>query len=81
MSDLTYGQLDAALRSLGFATRVVEPNNWEYRHTETGAVIFLPIFPADKRVLSRHHTAVGIVLEGYGIADAADLAGKIHEAS
>jgi hypothetical protein len=77
MSEVTYGQLDKMLRALGFAVRVVEPNNWEYLHGETGALIFLPIFPAEKPVLPRHRAAVRAVLEGYGIAEAADLAARI----
>ena len=81
MPDVTYGQLDTMLRGLGFAVRVVEPNNWEYRHAETGAVIFLPVLPSDQPVLPRHRVAVRSVLEGFGIAEAADLAAKIAEVS
>ena len=81
MSHLTYGRLDEALRGLGFAVRIVEPNNWEYRHAASGALIFLPVVPARKRVLRRHLVAVRTVLDGFGIAAPADLTATILSAS
>jgi hypothetical protein len=73
MSEVTYGQLDRALHSLGFSVRAVEPENREYRHGKTGALVFLPVFPDDEPVLPRHLVAVRAVLQAYGLADPLDF--------
>lgn len=80
-SHLTYGRLDEALRTLGFSVRIVEPNNYEYRHPASGAVIFLPVFPAEDPVLPRHRAAVRTVLQGFGIPEPLDLVASIAEAT
>ena len=52
-----------------------------YRHEKTGALIVLPIFPVDAKVLPRHLAAVRLTLDGYGIADPLDLSARLQKAS
>ena len=52
-SEVTYGQLDKVLRSLGFSCRVVqkEPVTRVYEHKKTGALLMMPPFPETDFVL------------------------------
>jgi hypothetical protein len=49
MNEVTYGTMDKVLRSLGFTCEVLrqEPAARWYEHPDTGAVISLPLLPAD----------------------------------
>ena len=42
MTNVTYNQLEEALRSLGFALRAVKEKNKVYNHEGTGALIVIP---------------------------------------
>src|SRR5262249_44618544 len=55
-TDVTYGQLDKVLRSLGFSSDVVQgkPPARHYEHKETGAFISVPPLPASDHVLEHH---------------------------
>ena len=70
-TDVTYGQLDRVLRSLGFSCRLSEkePPTRVYEHKESGAWIMLPLFPEDDLVLDYHLASVRTTLDGFGIAD------------
>jgi hypothetical protein len=81
MSEVTYGRLEDALRSLGFSLRGVEEKNKVYGHEPTGAVIVIPEFSPGDPVLARHLTKVRGILEAYGIADPLDFATKLQRAS
>jgi hypothetical protein len=50
-TDVTYGQLDKVLRSLGFSCRMVngKPAARHYEHKETGAFLSVPPFPLASR--------------------------------
>ncbi len=74
MSKVTYGQLDEALRALGFSVRVVEGKTRLYQHKATGSLIFLPERPATDVAIPRHMLAVRTTLENYGIADPMEFA-------
>jgi hypothetical protein len=81
-TDVTYGQLDKVLRSLGFSCHLVEgkPPARHYEHKETGAFITVPPFPESDRVLEHHLVTVRVTLDGYGIADPTVFAAKLHKA-
>jgi len=81
-TDVTYGQLDKVLRSLGFACRHVkgDPPTSFYEHKESGARITLPRFPDRDRVLDYHLVAVRTILDGFGIADPHSLAAELQTA-
>jgi hypothetical protein len=81
-SDVTYGQLDKVLRSLGFSCRLVEgkPPARHYEHKQTGAFITLPPFPEGDRVLEHHLVTVRVTLDGFGIADPTVFAAKLQKA-
>jgi hypothetical protein len=70
-TDVTYGQLDKVLRSLGFSCRLVEGKTpaRHYEHKETGAFITLPPLPQNDRVLEHHLVTVRVTVHGFGIAD------------
>lgn len=81
--DVTYGQLDAVLRGLGFSCRLVThepPPARVYEHQQSGAAIILPAFSETDKVLEYHLVAVRVMLDNYGIADSATLDAKLHQA-
>jgi hypothetical protein len=82
-TDVTYGQLDRVLRSLGFSYRLVteEPETRVYEHEGSGAWIMLPRFPEDDRVLDYHLAYVRTTLDGFGIADPKVFNAKLQKAS
>jgi hypothetical protein len=81
-TELTYGQLDRVLRSLGFSSRLVQskPPARHYEHQETGAFITIPPFPESDRVLEHHLVTVRVTLDGFGIADPTAFAEQIQKA-
>jgi hypothetical protein len=82
-TDVTYGQLDRVLRSLGFSCRQVteEPEARVYEHKQSGAWIMLPRFPEEDRVLDYHLAYVRTTLDGFAIADPKVFDAKLHKAS
>jgi hypothetical protein len=81
-TDVTYGQLDRVLRSLGFSCRPArqDPPGRVYEHRKSGAVIILPLFPDDDLVLDYHLAGVRTTLDGFGIADPKLFEGKLQKA-
>lgn len=81
-TDVTYGQLDRALRSLGFSRRLVEkdPPALRYEHKESGALVSLPPFPETDKVLDYHLAAARATLDNYGIADPTAFAAELQKA-
>ena len=82
-TEVTYGQLDRVLRTLGFACRLVteEPQTRVYEHKESGSWIMLPLFPEDDLVLDYHLASVRTTLDGFGIVDPKVFAAKLQKAS
>jgi hypothetical protein len=78
----TYGQLDQALRSLGFSCRpsAQPPPGRVYEHKEAGALIILPAFPKRSRVFAYHFIAVQIQLDNFGVATPEVFAAKLQQA-
>jgi hypothetical protein len=70
-TEVTYGQLDKVLRSLGFTPHVVngDPPARRYQHKETGALITMPPFPMTDFVLDYHLVGARTTLDLWGIAD------------
>ena len=70
-TDVTYGQLDKVLRSLGFSCRLLkgDPPARRYEHKETGALISIPPFPEADFVLDYHLVAARTIADLFGIAD------------
>jgi len=81
-TEVTYGQLDKVLRSLGFSSHLVQgkPPARHYEHKETGAFITLPPFPESDRVLEHHLVTVRVTLDGFGIADPTTFAAQLQKA-
>ena len=81
-TEVTYGQLDRVLRSLGFSSRLVQgkPPARHYEHKETGAFITLPPLPESERVLEHHLVTVRVTLDGFGIADPVVFASYLQKA-
>ena len=81
-TDVTYGQLDKVLRSLGFTCREVkgDPPARVYDHNETGASITVPRFPKADRVLAHHLVTARFMLDQFGIADPTVFAAKLQKA-
>ena len=81
-TELTYGQLDRVLRSLGFSCRLVQgkPPARHYEHKETGAFITVPPLGENDRVLEHHLVTVRVTLDGFGIADPTAFAEQVQKA-
>ena len=81
-TDVTYGQLDRVLRSLGFSSRLApgHPPARHYQHKETGAFITVPPFAESDPVLKHHLVTVRVTLDGFGIADPAAFAARLEKA-
>ena len=81
-TDVTYGQLDKALRSLGFSSRVLEgsPPSRVYDHKATGASFMIPPFPETDFVLDYHLAGARTTLTLFGIADPKVFDAKLRKA-
>ncbi len=81
-TDVTYGQLDKVLRSLGFSCRPAQhdPPGRIYEHPEAGAMIMLPAFRDSDKVYQHHLEASRLELENFGLADATVFAAKLQKA-
>jgi hypothetical protein len=81
-TDVTYGQLDKVLRSLGFSCRLEQLRTPArvYEHKQSGALILLPLFPNDDLVLEYHLVMVQTTLDGFGVADPTVFAAQLQKA-
>ena len=81
-TDVTYGQLDKALRSFGFTRREFERHGEgvRYEHKETGAAITLPRFPKEDYVLDYHLIMVRGTLDDFGVAAPSVFEAKLRKA-
>ena len=77
----TYGDLDEALRSLGFTARVVPAKARVYKQEATGATIILPEAAFGDPMLPHHLVVVRTVLKDYGISDPTDPAATMPKVS
>jgi hypothetical protein len=68
-TDVTYGQLDKVLRSLGFSCWLSKkgPPARVYEH-DSGALLTTPPLPMDEFVLENHLVAARTTLDLFGIA-------------
>jgi hypothetical protein len=82
-TDVTYGQLDKVLRSLGFSCRLVThdpPPARVYEHKESGAIIMMPPFPLTDFVLDYHLVGARTTLDLFGIAEPKVFDAKLQKA-
>ena len=81
-TDVTYGQLDKVLRSLGFSCRLVkkDPPARVYEHKESGALVVIPPFPMTDLVYGHHLIAARTTLDLFGIADPKVFDAKLQKA-
>ncbi|HTU89885.1 MAG TPA: hypothetical protein VMF69_07305 [Gemmataceae bacterium] len=81
-TNVSYGQLDRVLRSLGFSCQVVTltvPTR-VYKHEQSGAVVMMPPYPETDKVLDYHLLGARTAVDGFGIADAAVFDAEIQKA-
>src|SRR5437763_858559 len=80
-SNVTYGQLDTVLRSLGFSCRPTrnDPPGRLYEHRTTGAVVMLPQFPEGERVFEYHLVTVRTELDNFCLADPSAFAANLQK--
>ena len=81
-AEVTYGQLDKVLRSLGFSCRVADdpPPTRVYRHKQAETTIMLPAYPESDKVYEIHMLYVRVELDNFGIADPTTFAAKLQKA-
>jgi hypothetical protein len=70
-TEVTYGQLDKVLRSLGFSSHLEKGESPArvYEHKQTGASFMVPPFPETDLVLDYHLVGARTTLDIFGIAD------------
>jgi hypothetical protein len=70
-TEFTYGQLDRALKSLGFSCRISSTGQHSrlYEHKASGAWAVIPPFPESDHVLDYHLIGVRKTLDEFGIAE------------
>jgi hypothetical protein len=80
-TDVTYGQLDAVLRSLGFSCRTSEqePPARVYEH-KSGALFTTPPFAMNDLVLDYHLVAARTMADLFGIVDPKVFDAKLRKA-
>jgi hypothetical protein len=82
-TNVTYGQLDKVLRSLGFSCRLVThdpPPARVYEHRESGASVMMPPYPMTDLVLEHHLVTARVMLDQYGIAEPTIFEAKLQKA-
>jgi hypothetical protein len=81
-TEVTYGQLDRVLRSLGFTCREVEGElpARRYEHRASGALISLPPYPKTDFVLDYHLLGARSTLDLFGVADPTAFDAKLQKA-
>jgi hypothetical protein len=81
-TEVTYGQLDKVLRSLGFTCREVQkdPPARRYEHKESGALVTIPPLPMDDFVLDHHLLAARMIVDQFGVADREIFDAKLKKA-
>jgi hypothetical protein len=80
-SNITYGQLDGVLRSLGFNVQIEKGKRRLYAHAGTGALMSLPDRKPTELANATYVAAVRKVLADYDIADEVEFASQLQEAS
>jgi hypothetical protein len=83
-TDVTYGQLDKALVSLGFRRRTVDLDGSAHVYEHPGrpeATIILPAFDGGDRVLDYHLSAVQTTVDLNGIAGPREFAARLRKAA
>ena len=80
-TDVTYGQLDKVLRSLGFSCRPAKqsPPGHVYEH-KGGALVMLPAVAETEKVFEHHLVVVRTELENFGLAEPSVFAAKLQKA-
>ena len=70
-TNVTYGQLDKALRAMGFSSYLAkgEPPTRVYDHKETGAGFMIPPYPETDFVLEYHLVGARTTVDRFGVAD------------
>ncbi len=81
-TEVTYGQLDRVLLSLGFSRKAVKKDVQaiRYEHKQTGALIILPPFADDEHVIDYHLVGVRGTLDNFGVADPSVFDAKLQRA-
>ena len=81
-TDVTYGQLEKVLSSLGFTCRPGsnDPPGRIYEHAKTGATVMLPAFPECDRVYEHHLAAARWEVDNFGIADPTTFDARLQKA-
>ena len=80
-SDVSYGQLDELLRSLGFTVHVEAGKYRLYTHAATGALMSLPERKWTEMVSTTHLSGTRTVLSNFGIADELEFSSKLQKSS
>ena len=81
-TEITYGQLEKVLRSLGFTCRPGnnDPPGRIYEHKETGAIVMLPAYPESDKVYEHHLAVARMEVEDFGITDLKTFNAKLQKA-
>jgi hypothetical protein len=81
MKGLTYGRLDAVLRSFGLRVQEIDGNTRVYTYPGTEALFTVPILPDSQEVSNFHVMGARMTLDAYGIADADEVTARMLKAA
>ncbi len=81
-AEVTYGQLERALRSLGLSSRLVpgDPPARIYEHKAFGYLFSIPPFPDTDFVMAYHLVMARTLLDNFGIADPKTFDAQLQQA-
>ena len=81
-TEVTYGQLDRVLRSLGFTCQEEQGDRpaLRYEHKGSGALISLPPLPKTELVRDYHLVGARTTLDLFGIAEPTVFDAKLQKA-
>jgi hypothetical protein len=82
-TEVTYGQFDKALRSLGLTSRMLsdDPPAIVYDHPRTAALFSIPPYPATDYVLEYHLIAARTLLDLFGYVEPKQFDAALQKAA
>ncbi len=81
MKGVTYGRLDAVMRSFGLRVQEIDGDTRVYTYPGTEAIFPVPIRPDAEEAANMHILGAKVTLDTYGIADGDEFIARLLKAS
>jgi hypothetical protein len=79
MSGVTYGHLDAVLRSFGLQVKEIDGDTRVYTYPGSEAIFTVPIMPAEEQAAGMHILGAKVTVDTYGIADGDEFLARLRQ--